>query len=222
MKTALVLCQPYPNQISEQFPSSQFDYYAVDSGLITYYEQKTTCQLAVGDFDSITDFDSFCQKIKTSNLVNMMIQLDPHKDDTDLEHLLLQKQIAQYDRILCYTKGFRWDHLLRNIQLLNQYPQVYLFDDYNFVFVLNAHDNYFTHDKNPASEVNVKRNWKYVSFIALKKTNIKINNLAYSYQGEITADQPFISNEFITKPPVKAKITVDTPGNVICIFSNLE
>ena len=105
---------------SSLLPKDQELYVGVDGGCLKLLEQGLPLDMAVGDFDSISETD--LSKIRTQ--AKQVVQSVPEKNDTDLE-LALKAVFKDYPdaAVTVYGAfGGRLDHFLSNIFLQTWLP----------------------------------------------------------------------------------------------------
>ena len=161
----------------------------VDRGALTLVEHGICPDIAIGDFDSVTE--SEFAKIKDSALE--LVQLPSEKDETDTEVALNVAMTKEATDVRIYgSLGGRIDHSLANIRLLLQFAKkglpIRLVDERNHLMVLASGQHEINHPGLP-----------YISFFALESTvtNLTLNRLKYPLTNyELTQDDiRCISNE---------------------------
>lgn len=156
--------------------------------------------IALGDFDSVTNFK------KISNKSQKLVHLPREKDDTDTAYAVKYLINLGYNdiTILGGINGFRCEHFIANVILLNNYPQLIMKDDNSYLMVK---ENDFT----------LQNEYQHVNFFALKDSIISIKGLKYELDNYLL--KPFdpltISNSFINE---EAFISVQ--GKVLVILTN--
>ena len=144
-------------RINKEFINNSF-IVSADLGAYNAIRNGITPDVAIGDFDSVTE-EEF-EIIKTHS--KKMIILNPIKDKTDtLEALELVKD---YDEIIILggISGKRIEHFYANLLLLYQYKNLKIMDDNSLIEV-----------KSRSFSPNI--NYKYVSIFTLDdNTNIDL------------------------------------------------
>ncbi|MEF9921131.1 MAG: thiamine diphosphokinase [Erysipelotrichaceae bacterium] len=178
------------------------DYIGVDGGAIKCLKQGIKMQVAIGDFDSITNIELIELK-----KVTKVIQLSTHKNETDSEAAIIYALKHKYDEIILYGGlGGRMDHELANLYLLiYRYPNLVLMNEDNRIRVLEVGTYY------------IPKEYTYLSFLALVPSDISEQGVAYPLDHAIIScsDIYTVSNEIIEE----AKITIHY-GKVLMMESN--
>ena len=116
MKIAIISGAPQPWLDLEEIRSSFL--IGVDYGALTAVNQGLHLNLAIGDFDSVTDLEFEVIKQASSEI----IKLSPQKNETDTEVALNVALAKQATEVVIYgALGGRIDHSLANIRLLLQF-----------------------------------------------------------------------------------------------------
>lgn len=207
---------------------------AADRGLEFFLDNQIRPDVAVGDFDSLseegrlflkqqeerqqdidseTSADEGCGKNTETNLE--IIRLKPEKDDSDTQSAMnLAIRRGAHKIVILGVTGKRVDHLMANFGLLKlgqeQGADVALVDAYNYMTLIT-------------SGTVLKREeqfGKYVSFFSMggDVSELTLEGFKYPLQGHLLtlADSGLtVSNEI--KEPV-AKVTY-TSGNLLMILS---
>jgi len=157
----------------------------VDKGALNASLSNIHLDLAIGDFDSVTE-DEF-DIIKNNS--NNIIKLNPIKDTTDTEEALKNAlKISDDITIFGGISGKRIEHFLSILSLFNKYSKLHIVDNNSHIFLI---------DKNFIIK---KNEYKYISFFSLD------NNLILSLKGfkyELSNynlkmfDPLCVSNEFV-------------------------
>lgn len=162
----------------------------VDNGAVKLIEKNVKFDVAIGDFDSVSDQQR--QLIKEK--VVFVISLPAQKDVTDCEAAVEYVVAQGYTQIYLYgVMGGRFDHQFAVIKLLLKYAkldiQIYMVDEKNIITSLVSGNHIFKRDITK----------KYVSFFALESTvkNLTIQNVKYPLNGyDLTVDDSLcVSNE---------------------------
>ncbi len=160
----------------------------VDAGALYFINNNHCCDLAIGDFDSVTkkQLDKIKKKAKEIKIYS------PEKDFTDTE-LALEEVVKRGFKniIISGAIGTRMDHSLANILLLEKYcrkdVRIRLIDEHNVVEIVTEQ-----------KKVPQSKDFFYVSFISLSDSSvISLKDFKYPLsQKEIRRGQTIcISNE---------------------------
>lgn len=173
----------------------------VDKGAVLCYKNNVKMDIAIGDFDSITE-----EELKLLKTTTKVIELNPIKDETDT--LKAIQLCDKYDDILILggIKGDRIEHFYANLLILKAYPNVKMKDDNSFIFTTNNTINL------------TKSEYKFISIFSLdKNTFITLEGFKYPLNcyNLTTLDTIGISNEIIEN---NAKIKIHS-GQVLIIKS---
>ena len=197
--------------LADFIPEENFDQYiGIDRGSLYLLEKKKPLDLAVGDFDSVSELE--LKKI-TDKAVSM-IKLLAEKDETDLEVALdwVLENFPAAELTIVGALGGRLDHLLTNIFLVTRgkyqtlAAQTRLLDQQNIV-------RYLT----PGSHLLHRLpGYKYIGFVQLESQDtLAIEGAKYPLKAEENFSSIYASNEFISdKMTVSLKI-----GMVMVIYS---
>jgi len=176
--TALLVCT-----LAKNVPRQSFDrVIGVDRGALLCANQGIMMDVAIGDFDSVTDEEfqlikQFCQEI---------IILPHQKDEGDTEAAL--KLVAQANYIIIVgALGKRLDHQWVIFQLLRKYPQAQCIDDNNRILITQK-----------TIEI-MKDDYPYLSCFALEDSQISMKNVRYPLSHYILSTNNLIglSNEIV-------------------------
>lgn len=177
----------------------------VDKGALELLKNNIEVDLAVGDFDSVTEEEL---EIIKSNVKEIKL-LNKEKDDTDLEHVF-SHYINKEDRVICYgVLGNRIDHTYTNLLLLAKYKDynIVLLDENNKIYLLKKGEYKI-----------LKDGYKYFSLyaaedslISLKECKYPLNEYKFTFLETLVT-----SNEIIG---VFSKVFVHE-GSVFVIQSN--
>lgn len=176
-------------------PKKQQDHYiGVDRGAFYLTENGYSPDLALGDFDSISEMEK--QKIKEH--VGTFIEVDPDKEDTDAE-LSLVYAMKQFDseKVIVYGwSGGRLDHLM-SILMIPLQPRFHnIQEKIEFVNQTNSIKYY----QPGVHKVVKEQNKTYCSVIGM--TPVKHLSLGQGFKYQLDGadyDYPaaLISNEFV-------------------------
>ena len=149
----------------ESIPTAE-NYIGVDKGALTLARNGKRMLLAIGDFDSVEESDLAYIK----EYSDMLIQLNPIKDDTDSEAAVMYVIQKGYQKIHLYGGlGGRLDHAMINLRLVSRFPEtIYLHDQNNFIYSLA--EGVHSIDK---------RDYTYISFFTEDEATISLEGLKY-------------------------------------------
>ena len=146
--------------------STAENYIGVDKGALTLARNGKRMLLAIGDFDSVEESDLAYIK----EYSDMLLQLNPIKDDTDSEAAVMYAIEKGYQKIHLYGGlGGRLDHAMINLRLVSRFPEtVYLHDQNNFIYSLA--EGVHSIDKHE---------YTYISFFTEDEAIISLEGLKY-------------------------------------------
>ncbi|QCK58670.1 thiamine diphosphokinase [Streptococcus pyogenes] len=193
--------------------SRDFDYFVgIDRGSLFLLENGLPLNMAVGDFDSVSQkaFTDIKEKAE------LLITANPEKNDTDTE-LALKEVFARFPEAevtIFGAFGGRMDHLLSNIFLPSDpgiapfMAQIALRDQQNMITYRPA-GQYLIHQEEGMT---------YVAFMAEGEADLTITGAKF----ELTQDNFFkkkiySSNAFIHQP-----ITVSLPSGYLIIIQSKD
>ena len=161
-----------------------YDYIGIDHGALVCMQQQIPLQAAIGDFDSI-EHSEYLQLQKYTKV----FKLPSHKNETDSEEAIQYAIKQGYENIVLYGGlGGRIDHELANLYLMitRRYP-ITLMDEHNTIKVMEK------------GSYTIKREHKYLSFLALEKSCITETGVEYPlYEQNLTPSDIYaISNEIV-------------------------
>ena len=136
----------------------------VDKGAIFLYQHNVKMDLAVGDFDSISN-----EELDIIRASTKVIKLNPIKDDSDTEHAI--KLVKDYDEILILgaIQGRRVEHFYSILLYLELNKNIVLKDNNSLIYY---RENSFKVEKNE---------YKFISFFSLDdNTTITLNGFKYN------------------------------------------
>lgn len=176
----LVVTYPTPKDIRKVVALHESDYIiAVDQAVLALYKQRISINLAVGDFDSLTNQGILSQ-------LNV-IRLNPVKDVTDTHQALIEASKIDADEIIIIggIGGERIEHFIVHTMLLNQFPKVKIMDDFSTIYLLNPGLHTF---RDPSM---------FYSFFAYPKATLSLSGFKYPLIEYLlnTYDSLCISNE---------------------------
>lgn len=188
----------------------------VDYGAQWLLDNEIIPDMAIGDFDSISE----CQKYQLKNKVDNCLIYSTHKDYTDgqlglMKAVELLKQQGTDDLIMIYgATGGRLDHLLSNIfmvlapDVLPYVEKIRLIDNHNEVIYISEGKHQFY----------AKQDQTYFSVIPLTGvSHLTIAGAKYPLTDFSSEQlQPFISNEFEEDNPIQVQLD---KGIIAIIYS---
>ena len=163
---------------SSLLPKNQDIYLGVDGGCLKLLEQGLSLDIAVGDFDSVSEVD--LRKIQVQ--AKQVVQSVPEKNDTDLE-LALKTVFEDYPdaAVTVYGAfGGRLDHFLSNIflptdpDLAPYMEQIQLVDEQNRLVFRPAGSH----------EIQPDPTMTYVGFMPVGEGRLEITGAKYPLHAE--------------------------------------
>ena len=195
---------------SSLLPKNQDIYLGVDGGCLKLLEQGLPLDIAVGDFDSISEVDF--RKIQAQ--AKQVVQSVPEKNDTDLE-LALKTVFEDYPdaAVTVYGAfGGRLDHFLSNIFLptdpdLTPYmEQIQLVDEQNRLVFRPAGSH----------EIQPDPTMTYVGFMPVGEGRLEITGAKYPLHAEnYFLKAMYGSNEFLDQA---IQVSLDG-GYLVIVYS---
>ncbi|HEQ2437864.1 TPA: thiamine diphosphokinase [Streptococcus pyogenes] len=193
--------------------SRDFDYFVgIDRGSLFLLENGLPLNMAVGDFDSVSQkaFTDIKEKAE------LFITAHPEKNDTDTE-LALKEVFARFPEAevtIFGAFGGRMDHLLSNIFLPSD-PGIAPF---MAQIALRDQQNMITYRPAGQHLIHQEKGMTYVAFIAEGEADLTITGAKF----ELTQDNFFkkkiySSNAFIHQP-----ITVSLPSGYLIIIQSKD
>jgi len=197
----IVVTYPTPKDIKKFFKLEDSDYIiAVDQAVLALYKQRIKIDLAVGDFDSLTNHGIL-------NQLNV-VRLSQEKDVTDTYQALIEASKIEHDAyyLIGGIGGERIEHFIVHTMLFNHFPKLIIKDENSTLFLLEK-------GMHVLKEPNL-----YYSFFAYPKANLSLSGFKYelSSYGLTTYDPLCISNELIQDEGV---ITIHE-GKVLVVMSS--
>ncbi len=174
----------------------------VDYGAYQLAKEKIPMDLAIGDFDSVTE--------EELNLIEdyakEIVKLPAHKNETDSEAALMYLQKYPEMKVEMHgTFGKRFDHLLNNFHLLGKY-KFSLQDDSNKIFKLNVGNH------------KIFSNYDYLSLFTLENAVINTRGVKYPLTNtSFTMEDTYLSSNEIVDEYATLEIL---EGSVIVVLSN--
>ncbi|MCW1394268.1 thiamine diphosphokinase [Streptococcus agalactiae] len=173
-----------------------FDYFVgIDRGSLFLLKNGFSLDMAVGDFDSITEDELLYIKHYCSNIVSASAE----KNDTDTELALktIFKEFPEAQVTVFGAFGGRIDHMMSNIFLPSDtdlepfMSQIRLKDEQNIV-------TYLPSGKNQVSRI---EGMSYVSFMPESESTLQISGAKYELnKSNYFKKKMYSSNEFMTSP----------------------
>lgn len=173
-----------------------FDYFVgIDRGSLFLLKNGLSLDMAVGDFDSITEDELLYIKHYCSNIVSASAE----KNDTDTELALktIFKEFPEAQVTVFGAFGGRIDHMMSNIFLPSDtdlepfMSQIKLKDEQNIV-------TYLPSGKNQVSRI---EGMSYVSFMPESESTLQISGAKYELnKSNYFKKKMYSSNEFMTSP----------------------
>ncbi|HGI2752363.1 TPA: thiamine diphosphokinase [Streptococcus agalactiae] len=173
-----------------------FDYFVgIDRGSLFLLKNGLSLDMAVGDFDSVTEDELLYIKHYCSNIVSASAE----KNDTDTELALktIFKEFPEAQVTVFGAFGGRIDHMMSNIFLPSDtdlepfMSQIRLKDEQNIV-------TYLPSGKNQVSRI---EGMSYVSFMPESESTLQISGAKYELnKSNYFKKKMYSSNEFMTSP----------------------
>ena len=195
---------------SSLLPKNQDIYLGVDGGCLKLLEQGLPLDIAVGDFDSISEVDF--RKIQAQ--AKQVVQSVPEKNDTDLE-LALKTVFEDYPdaAVTVYGAfGGRLDHFLSNIflpidpDLAPYMEQIQLVDEQNRLVFRPAGSH----------EIQPDPTMTYVGFMPVGEGRLEITGAKYPlHQENYFLKAMYGSNEFLDQA---IQVSLDG-GYLVIVYS---
>lgn len=197
MLSACLVC----SRIDMEIPLGFDVVVGVDRGALVCLEQGVVMDMAIGDFDSVSNQEK--QRIKEH--AKVFIELPMIKDKSDSEAAILHWHDKVDTIIMLGALGARQDHQYVNMQLMKRYPKVQLKDKNNHLMIVSS------------DRVLFKQTYTYLSLFACEDSVVTIENVAYPlhYRKLTTNDLYALSNEFLDD---KATLQVHS-GKCLVILS---
>lgn len=174
----------------------------VERGAYILALNKISFDLALGDFDSISEIEVK----EVEKYAKNILRLNPIKDDTDTAVALTKAyEISSKVSIIGGIEGKRVEHLFANLSLIYKYKSLKIIDDSSLMFSLDK--DYTFKDYNE---------YKFISFYALEDSIISLNNFKYNISNyNLKLYDPLcVSNEFNSLSKIDIK-----KGRVLVILS---
>lgn len=177
-----------------QFDTDEYHYIVgIDRGALFLCQKGITPQLAIGDFDSLSQ----AEKRIVFETAEEVIQAPAEKDETDtqLAVLTVLERQPQAEMTLIGITGGRLDHLLANLWLGLE-PR---FSPYLSQFILKDNQNEWRYYK--AGNYIVPRNldMQYLAYCCLTPVkNLVLKDSKYTLSGvDVAVPTSYASNEFV-------------------------
>ena len=195
---------------SSLLPKNQDIYLGVDGGCLKLLEQGLSLDIAVGDFDSVSEVD--LRKVQAQ--AKQVVQSVPEKNDTDLE-LALKTVFEDYPdaAVTVYGAfGGRLDHFLSNIflptdpDLAPYMEQIQLVDEQNRLVFRPAGSH----------EIQPDPTMTYVGFMPVGEGRLEITGAKYPLHSEnYFLKAMYGSNEFLDQA---IQVSLDR-GYLVIVYS---
>ncbi len=173
----------------------------VDKGALNAINQGIKLDIAIGDFDSVSE-DEF-NIIKNNS--KKVIKLNPIKDETDTNEAI--NLVKDYDEILILggINGKRIEHFYANMLEVINNPKIKLIDDNSLIEIMD-NNNYI-----------VKKEYKYVSIFSVIDSVVSLSGFKYDLKNYKLSrfSSLGISNEIIDNPIIEL-----ISGKLLIIYSN--
>lgn len=211
---ALVVCGSPPSLPDHLQANSYSGCYkiGVDRGALKLIEKGIELDVAIGDFDSVTNKE--LQTIRDT--VKKVVELPTEKDVTDCE-AAIEHAVKKGCRVihLYGVTGARFDHQFATIVLLLKYAKqdvkIIIIDNQNRMEILTAGEHVFSVDK-------AKR---YISFFSFEETvkNLEVDHVKYPLKGyDLSADDSLcVSNE-----PLKNLINISFDSGYLLVVQSSD
>ncbi|MFV0380541.1 MAG: thiamine diphosphokinase [Anaerorhabdus sp.] len=181
------------------------DFFGVDKGALFLAKNNIEMEVAIGDFDSIEEFEFNLIK----RYAKKIIKLNKNKDVSDSQAAIdIAVKMKYKNGVIIGGTGKRFDHTYVNlINLYREDINLSMIDDNNLIYTLNEGKHKI--DKN---------SYSYISIFAENKAEVSISNVLYPLKNyEIKKDNLIgLSNEIIED---HAELTIHK-GKVLIILSN--
>lgn len=196
---AIIVTHPTPKDIRKIFHFEASDVViAVDQAVLALYKQRIKIDLAVGDFDSLTN----------QGMLNNLhvIKLNPVKDVTDTHQALVEASKMNPDEIILIggIGGNRIEHFMIHTMFFNEFKNLRIVDDFSEIKMLEE----------GMYDIETK---DYVTYVAYPKAKISLMGFKYPLNEYLlmTYDPLCISNEIIEEKGITHVIE----GRVLQIIS---
>ncbi|MDY0075502.1 MAG: thiamine diphosphokinase [Acholeplasmataceae bacterium] len=177
----IIVTHPTPKDIKKIFSFEDSDVViAVDQAVLALYKQRIKIDLAVGDFDSLTN---------QGMLTNLhVIRLNPIKDVTDTYQALLEASKMNPDQMIMIggIGGERIEHFMIHTMFFDDFPNLKMIDDNTTIQMLSEG----LYDLETTD---------YITYIAYPKAKLSLSGFKYPLSDYLllTYDPLCISNELI-------------------------
>ena len=195
----LVITHPTPKDIRAFFPLREDDYIiAVDQAVSNLYKQRVKIDLAIGDFDSLSNQGML-------NSLNV-IRLNPVKDVTDTNQALIEGMNKNPEALYMIggIGGERIEHFMVHTMFFNQFPKLVIKDEKSTLFLLEE-------------GVHSLSNHDFNTFIGYPEAVLSLSGFKYPLDHyQLTQYDPLcISNEILSN---QGTVTVHQ-GRLLAIIS---
>ncbi len=179
----IIVTHPTPKDIKSFFPLLDSDYIiAVDQAVQSLFKQRIKIDLAVGDFDSLTNHHMLSQLD--------VIRLNPVKDVTDTHQALVEAMKIDPDELYLIggIGGNRIEHFMVHTMFFNEFPNLIIKDENSTIYLLEK-------------GLHEIKDLGYISIFAYPKANLSLMGFKYNLtEYLLTVYDPLcISNELDEK-----------------------
>lgn len=198
----LIIVHPVPKDIKKVISLKDDDYIiAVDQAVLSLYKQRINIDLAVGDFDSITNHGI----LRNLNV----LKLEAIKDITDTNQALVEAMKLEPESYIMVggIGGDRIEHFMAHLLHFEHFPKLKIINENSEIFMLENQD--------------YKTNYQgYVSIFAYNQAIISLEGFKYPLKDyELKQFDPLgISNEVLND---EAIIEVKQ-GRVLVVLSKMD
>ena len=199
---AILIVHPVPKDIKKVIPLRADDYIiAVDQAVLSLYKQRIKIDLAVGDFDSLTNKGV----LRALNV----LKLDPIKDVTDTHQALIEaiKLNPESYMIVGGIGGQRIEHFMAHLLHFEHFPKLRIINDDSEIYMLDEENQVIEHKG-------------YISIFAYDQARVSLEGFKYSLTDyQLNRFDPLgISNELVGE---KGVIKV-SEGRVLVVCSHRD
>lgn len=213
--TSFIICAGGPNPVLPQLTAKDYHIIGVDRGSLALISAGYTLDIAIGDFDSVSEAE--LSEIKKHS--KQVIQYPAEKDATDFQMALnyIVNNFSEIKAINIYGalsgKG-RIDHLLSNIWIAHDNQLASIIS--NLFFVEHEHQMRFLLPGN--HQLVPETGFYYLSIITLSEVKqLKISGAKYELVAtDYNKPCALISNEFV-EGDQSVNLTFDT-GTVMVMY----
>lgn len=178
---AIIVTHPTPKDIKKVIDLKDSDVIiAVDQAVLALYKQRIKIDLAVGDFDSLTNH----------GMLNSLhvVKLHPIKDVTDTHQALVEAAKMAPDEMFLIggIGGDRIEHFMVHTMFFDEFPNLEMRDDHSTITMLSE-------------GIHEVKTDGYVTYIAYPKARLSLMGFKYTLSEYLllTYDPLCISNEVV-------------------------